>query len=557
MKRYLFMITLLLSFLNCLGQSADAVIRGLEKAASEGDISAQLHLGNCYFNGTLGCKKNLAKAKQYYQLAAKRGDPEAQYKLAKLLRSAGLNTQGEAEVFFGYLQASADNGYSPAQYACGLELLQIKMPEAFKYLKLAADNGEIDAVYPLGICYLEGIGCHTDYNAAISCFSRGKESVPEDEFVMDMSHCYVKLRNFTKAKEYLERGVNLGLPGAYQTLSVMSMTGDGMRKDFKEALKLINIAIEKDPSCPNYKDIKGSILLELGRPVEARDIWEDLLHHNKEYANSSQTDFCKLMRKGVEGNVDMDIYKTSTINENTYVVIISNENYRREESVPYALNDGNIFKLYCQNTLGIPAKNINHLPDATFNDIRYGINWLEKIAQASKGNAKIIFYYAGHGIPSDDMTNSYLLPTDGYGYDIQTGYELKELYRKLADVNASQIVVILDACFSGARRDCGMLVSSRGVAIKAKQTEPLRNMVVLSAAQGNETAYAYKKKKHGMFTYYVLKKLQESKGNTTLGDLFRYVQSQVAKQSVLENGKSQTPTVISGINTGWESIVLK
>lgn len=101
------------------------------------------------------------------------------------------------------------------------------------------------------------------------------------------------------------------------------------------------------------------------------------------------------------------------------------------------------------------------------------------------------------------------------------------------------------------------MVSSRGVAIKAKQTEPLRNMVVLSAAQGNETAYAYKKQKHGMFTYYVLKKLQESKGNTTLGDLFRYVQSQVAKQSVLENGKSQTPTVISGINTGWESIVLK
>lgn len=182
---------------------------------------------------------------------------------------------------------------------------------------------------------------------------------------------------------------------------------------------------------------------------------------------------------------------------------------------------------------------------------------VRKIAQASKGNAKIIFYYAGHGIPSDDMTNSYLLPTDGYGYDIQTGYELKELYRKLADVNASQIVVIIDACFSGARRDCGMLVSSRGVAIKAKQTEPLRNMVVLSAAQGNETAYAYKKQKHGMFTYYVLKKLQESKGNTTLGDLFRYVQSQVAKQSVLENGKSQTPTVISGINTGWESIVLK
>ena len=55
-----------------------------------------------------------------------------------------------------------------------------------------------------------------------------------------------------------------------------------------------------------------------------------------------------------------------------------------------------------------------------------------------------------------------------------------------------------------------MLASARGVAIKVKQTIPVGNMVVFTAAQGDETAYPYKEEEHGLFTYYLLKKLQEN-----------------------------------------------
>ena len=55
-----------------------------------------------------------------------------------------------------------------------------------------------------------------------------------------------------------------------------------------------------------------------------------------------------------------------------------------------------------------------------------------------------------------------------------------------------------------------MLASARGVAIKAKQNHPQGNMVVLSAAQGDETAHPYTEKGHGLFTYYLLKKLKET-----------------------------------------------
>ena len=85
------------------------------------------------------------------------------------------------------------------------------------------------------------------------------------------------------------------------------------------------------------------------------------------------------------------------------------------------------------------------------------------------------------------------------------------------------------------------------------------NTIVFSAAQGDETAHPYKKKKHGMFTYFLLKKLQETKGYVSLGDLGTYVNQLVRQNSVQEVGKFQTPTInISNkVSTNWKTLTLK
>ena len=228
----------------------------------------------------------------------------------------------------------------------------------------------------------------------------------------------------------------------------------------------------------------------------------------------------------------------------TFALIIANENYMEVANVPNALNDGQIFKEYCQKTLGIPESNIRYIPDATLNRMKRQLNWITQVMEAYKGDANIIFYYAGHGIPDESNQSSYLLPVDGYGSDVTTGYSLDEIYKMLGEKKAKSVVVLLDACFSGANRDGAMLASARGVAIKAKQGAPKGKMVILSAAQGDETAYPYKEKNHGMFTYYLLKKLRETKGDVTFGELADYVTSEVMKQSVVTNGKMQTPQAI-------------
>jgi len=262
-----------------------------------------------------------------------------------------------------------------------------------------------------------------------------------------------------------------------------------------------------------------------------------------------------------KSEVDVNIPATGAKNENTFAVIIANESYRREQRVEFALNDGETFKKYCIQTLGLPEKNVSYVADATLNDIRAEVTWLSQVAKAYNGTASIIFYYAGHGIPDENSKASYLLPVDGYGADVRSAYKLDDLYRELGNVPAKKITVFMDACFSGAVRDDKekMIASTRGVAIKATPGAPVGNMVVFASSQGNETSLPYREKGHGLFTYFLLKKLQETKGNVTLIELGSYLSTNVGRQSLVINRKGQTPTATPSRTLGfaWEDWKLK
>lgn len=265
-----------------------------------------------------------------------------------------------------------------------------------------------------------------------------------------------------------------------------------------------------------------------------------------------------ITRGSLVSDVDENIPQTDKKNANTFVVIIANENYQQVDGVPFALNDGKIFRQYCEQTLGIPAQHIREQSNATGNQIKAQINWLRTVVEAFD-NPNIIFYYAGHGIPDESSKTAYLLPVDGITSDMSTCYKLDDLYATLGNMPADRITVFMDACFSGSKRENGMLASARGVALKAKAGQPQGNMVVFSAAQGDQTAYPYAAKQHGLFTYFLLKKLQETKGDVTLQDLGDFVTANVKQQSVLVNNKMQTPNVTpaSAVADNWKNWKLK
>lgn len=260
----------------------------------------------------------------------------------------------------------------------------------------------------------------------------------------------------------------------------------------------------------------------------------------------------------IGSDVDKNIPQVTINNEHSFAVIIANENYQTVESVPYARNDGNIFAQYCHQTLGLPESNIHLVTDATLNNMRSQVDWLKQVSKAYGGNAKIIVYYAGHGIPDEQTKASYLLPADGIANNTASAYKLDDLYAALGAMDAKCVTVFLDACFSGSKRENGMLASARGVAIKAKSGALSGNMVVFSAAQGDETAYPNKNEGHGMFTYFLLKKLQETQGDCTLGELSDYITTNVSQKSIVLNSKSQTPTVNAANSMSrWQSLKLR
>ena len=252
-------------------------------------------------------------------------------------------------------------------------------------------------------------------------------------------------------------------------------------------------------------------------------------------------------------DVDKDIPQAKERQENTFAVIITNEDYKIERDVPCAYNDGAIFMAYCKEALGIPEENLIYRQDATFGDFYTVIKNIKEISTIKNGDVNVIFYYAGHGIPNN-QGKAYLLPSDGDSKIPDVCFPLDRLYQELGEMNAKRVLVFMDACFSGAN-----LNETRGIGIKVKNSHLRGNVVVFSAASGDEAASPYKDQDHGLFTYYLLKKLKESDGNCTLGELGKYIQENVGLTSIRLNQKRQTPTVESSdaLSSTWKQMKLK
>lgn len=260
-----------------------------------------------------------------------------------------------------------------------------------------------------------------------------------------------------------------------------------------------------------------------------------------------------------KSDVDIDIPVNPQTADKTFAVIIANENYQKEVKVQFALNDGKIFKEYCEKTLGIPSKNIHFAQDASYGNMKSEIKWISDVMAAFNGQAKVIFYYAGHGMPNESDKSAYLLPVDGFSSDFETAIKLDDLYNRLTTVSSQNITVFLDACFSGSVRENGMLANARGVKIKPKTGVLKGNMIVFTAASGDETAYPYIEKQHGLFTYFLLKKLQATKGDVDYQTLSNYITENVKQQSIVVNQKSQTPQVNTSLNIQnlWMTMKIK
>ena len=255
-------------------------------------------------------------------------------------------------------------------------------------------------------------------------------------------------------------------------------------------------------------------------------------------------------------HVDANIPESLIVRNDTYALVIGNEHYRFVADVPYAQNDAAIFAEYCKKTLGVPAENIHLCKDATKHMIleQELDDWLRNEIN-DRNFKRLLVYYAGHGVPDIKNGNkAYLLPTDVYGTKPQLGIALDDFYAILGGLGFERVTIFLDACFSGVNRDNEGLSIDRAVEVEAQDSKPVvGNLVVMAATHGNETAQSYQEEGHGLFTYYLLKELQETQGMVSYGKLADNIEKNVSNVApTLDLRKKQTPKAFtSSQNNSW------
>ncbi len=230
--------------------------------------------------------------------------------------------------------------------------------------------------------------------------------------------------------------------------------------------------------------------------------------------------------------------------DNDLAVIIGIEGYSSLPKSDYSFDDAQLVKKYVR-ALGIKERNIDFITDekATLSGIAKSLEvWLKNKARE---DGRVFVYYSGHGAPDPSSGESYLVPYDGDpSYLSVTGYPLKKLYSVLGGLRAKEVVIVIDACFSGAGGRSVLAKGARPLVIMTEPTSlPYPHLASLTAAQANQISTSSPDKGHGVFTYYFLKAIKDGRRN--LSEIYLYMKPLVedeAKGLNVNQSPSLNPT---------------
>lgn len=267
---------------------------------------------------------------------------------------------------------------------------------------------------------------------------------------------------------------------------------------------------------------------------------------------SKTTQAVSLIVKSDIDNLPAAVAKT---NKNSYAIVIGIENYRQKlPKADFAVQDAKLMTEYLTKAMGYPEENIvtllnEHATNVDF--AKYFEKWLHNNAEK---DGTVFIYYSGHGAPNPKTGDAYLVPYDGDPAFIeQTGYSLRRLYESLGKIQAKEIIVALDSCFSGAGGRSVIAKGARPLVMSMESLQIPQKITVLSAASGDQTSSTYDEKGHGLFTYFMLRGLKgegdaNGDGKIEIGELFNYIRPQVERIARKTYNNEQSPQIIGSEN---------
>jgi hypothetical protein len=166
---------------------------------------------------------------------------------------------------------------------------------------------------------------------------------------------------------------------------------------------------------------------------------------------------------------------------------------------------------------------------------------MDKIENEVSADDQVWVYLSGHTISKGGQ--SIFLPFDGDSTDLgKNGIKLQSIFSWLKRIRASQGLMFVDTCYSGA-----LLANfSRGIVLRLQPSRNASGQAVFSATGQDQLAYESVQFQHGLFTYALLEGLGgkadfNRDGVITAQELSLYVRQRVAEASA-GLGFNQSPS---------------
>ena len=246
-------------------------------------------------------------------------------------------------------------------------------------------------------------------------------------------------------------------------------------------------------------------------------------------------------------------------NRHAVAVIIGNRNYKGVNvNVDFAHNDADAMRQYVIEVLGYREGNIIDIRDATKAEIEDTFGTEKSFAgklsdYVRAGQSDVTVFYSGHGVPGLDDMKGYLLPVDANPNRITlTGYPTDLLFSNLSKIDARSMTVYLDACFSGDSPKGMIIRAASGISVTPRLPSDTKQMVVITASQGDQYASWDEEAEFGLFTRYLLEGLRgaadgEGYGNgddqVTLAEVKAYLDDEMTYQARRRYARRQNVSV--------------
>lgn len=261
-----------------------------------------------------------------------------------------------------------------------------------------------------------------------------------------------------------------------------------------------------------------------------------------------------------------NIPETSVMNDNTFVFIFRYEDivdeWRAGEGYCESYVDNKMadaFNKYCNKTLGIPQSHINVIESVLNDSVNACINKIKDLSHIYNGDLNIVFNM-GYDILGFDNHEYYMNQLLDELGKIPTRHTFCIIDKLEIDINCdapeSVSIKIVDNEEDTKKKSNKGTIRIKPVVedgIHVRETMQ-GNMVVLTA----EDAYWGNNYLSDAITYYLLKKLQQTKGDVTLGELYDYINYNIRRISFEETDEFQTPMILVSPNmeSTWRSVKL-